>query len=93
MKDISILKTLYFNFYYLPFKSAFKFPFRIGKYVKIGNMGKKESVYVEDVNKHIGIGVGQSFGMGKTTFWSVSDEGRLTIRGGGNNWQRYANCC
>ena len=92
MKDISILKTLYFNFYYLPFRAALKFPFRVGKHVKIGCMGKKESVYVENVNKHIGIGTGQSFGMGETTFWNVGKKGRLTIRGG-NNWQRYANYC
>lgn len=82
MKDISILKTIYFNFYYLPFRAALKLPFRIGKHVKIGCMGKKESVYVENVNKHIGIGTGQSFGMGETTFWYIGNEGRLTIRGG-----------
>lgn len=82
MKDISFLKTLYFNFYYLPFQSALKLPFRVGKHVKIGKMGKKESVHVENINRHIGIGTGQSFGMGEITFWNVSDEGRLIIRGG-----------
>lgn len=82
MKDISILKTLYFNFYYLPFKSAMRMPFRVGKKVKIDNMGKRNSVKVENLQKHIGIGVGQSFGLGKNTFWSVADNASLIIRGG-----------
>lgn len=82
MKDISILKTLYFNFYYLPFMSAMKMPFRVGKNVKIDNMGKRNSVKVENLQKHIGIGVGQSFALGKNTFWSVADNASLIIRGG-----------
>lgn len=82
MKDISILKTLYFNFYYLPFKSALKMPFRVGKKVKINGMGKRSSVQVKDIDKHIRIGMGQSFGMGETTFWSINNEGTLTFGGG-----------
>ncbi len=30
-KDISIIKTLFFNFYYLSFKEAIRMPFHVGK--------------------------------------------------------------
>ena len=37
--NVNYLKTLYFNFYSLPLHQAFKFPFIIGKHVKIRNIG------------------------------------------------------
>lgn len=82
MKGISIIKTLYFNFYYLPFKDALKMPFRVGKSVNIKNMGKRNSIKVQNTNKHIHIGVGQSFGLGQFTFWSIADKAFVNIRGG-----------
>ena len=91
-KDISIIKTLFFNFYYLSFKEAIRMPFHVGKSVKIKHMGKRTSVKVQNVKKHIGIGLGQSFGLGKTTFWSIADDASLIIRGG-NNWKRYTDYC
>ena len=81
-KDISIIKTLFFNFYYLSFKEAIRMPFHVGKSVKIKHMGKLYVYLFQNVKKHIGIGLGQSFGLGKTTFWSIADDASLIIRGG-----------
>ena len=45
-------------------------------------MGTRSSVQVENPQRHIGIGVGQSFGLGKNTFWSIANDATLIIRGG-----------
>lgn len=39
-KNISIFKTLYFNFKAFPFRKAIRFPFLVGRKVKIRNIGK-----------------------------------------------------
>lgn len=81
--DISLIKTLYFNFYYLRFKDAFKFPFRVYKGVKIGCMGSRDCITILDKNLHIHLGSGQSFGLGNsTTFWRVSNNAHIVIGGG-----------
>ena len=82
IKNLSIIKTLYFNFYYLPFRSAIKMCFLVEKNVKIGCMGKRSNVVVENPNNHIKIGLNQSFALGQSTFWSVSDGASLMFRGG-----------
>ncbi len=80
-KIISIPKTIYFNFYYLPFKEAIKLPFRVSYDVKIGKMGRRGCVKIGNLDKHICIGLGASYGMGNTTYWSVSDNAIVEFMG------------
>lgn len=53
LKEISIIKTVFFNLYYLPLKKAIYAPFRVGRGVKIGNMGKRNSVTVYKIDGQI----------------------------------------
>ena len=50
IKNYSIMKTIYYNFKYLNFRQAIKFPFIIGKKVKLIIKG---NIYIEDINKKI----------------------------------------
>jgi len=73
--SISLIKTLLFNFYYLRFGDALKFPFLIGRNIKIGSMGKRNSVKLKLIRLgvvQIGIGKG-SFQMGRGAYgyWNL----------------------
>ena len=48
---LDIPKSVLFNFYYLPFKDAIKFPFHVDYRIKIQNMGNRNSVILKDTNK------------------------------------------
>ena len=49
---LDIPKSVLFNFYYLPFKDAIKFPFHVDYRTKIQNMGNRNSVILKDTNKY-----------------------------------------
>ena len=84
MKDIfelHLLKTLLFNFYYLPLKSAVKLPIRVYRGVKIGSLGEHDSVVIKDVNKRIHIGKKGSFGIEHRTYWNVAKDTKVVFPG------------
>lgn len=68
IKDYSILKTLYYNFKYIPINKAIKFPLIIGKKVKINIKG---NMIIEDYSK--------KFIVDKNT--NLNIEGTLEIKG------------
>ena len=81
LREYSIIKTLFFNFYYLPFKTALSFPFRVAKGVKISDMGSKRSIILKNQHKKVYIGTGSSFALGGKTCWHVSRGACLQIDG------------
>lgn len=78
--NISILKTIYFNFYYLPIKEAIKFPIRVAKNTKILNMGNKSSLKLQS-GSTLFIGFGESFALGGRTGWSIANTGVISFKG------------
>ncbi len=80
-KNIDICKTLYFNFYYLPFRSALALPFRVAPGVKISDMGSRNSVVLKSNRQHICIGKDSSFALGGKTCWHIAPDARLEIDG------------
>ncbi len=84
MKDIFELhwiKTLFFNFYYLPFQSAVKLPLRVYRGVRVASMGKRNSVMIDNVNKRIRIGKKGSFGIAHRSYWDISENAVLIFHG------------
>lgn len=78
---LDIPKSVLFNFYYLPFKDAIKFPFHVDYRTKIQNMGNRNSVILKDTNKKIRIGAKGSFSLGGRTYWSISPLGKVIFEG------------
>lgn len=78
---LDIPKTLLFNFYYLPFRDAIKFPFHVAYDTKIKSLGRRDSVLLHDPAKRIVIGHGESFALGNKTYWEVSKAGRIEFAG------------
>lgn len=78
---LDIPKSVLFNFYYLPFKDAIKFPFHVDYRTKIQNMGNRNSVILKDTNKKIRIGAKGSFALGGRTYWSISPLGKVIFEG------------
>lgn len=60
---IGIPKTILLNFYYLPFKKAIKFPFRVAGNFKIDSLGNRDAISIADGSKII-IGSKGSFNLG-----------------------------
>ncbi|AVK50125.1 hypothetical protein AXY43_20210 [Clostridium sp. MF28] len=48
-------KTIYFNFYYFKFKDALKFPICVSHSIKIKNMWKRNSIYIDIIYKAWGV--------------------------------------
>lgn len=81
MAFIHLFKTILFNFYYLPFKSALKFPIRVYHGVKVGGMGERNSVVIDDVNKRIRIGKSGSFGIAHGSYWNIARDSKVIFHG------------
>lgn len=64
--NTSILKTLWFNFYYLPIRKAVFLPIRVAKKTKILSMGAHDAVEINNVKQKIGIGFGSSFALAES---------------------------
>ncbi len=79
---LGIPKTLYFNFYYLPFWKAVRLPFRVASNVKIKSMGQRTSVMIKEGAK-IHIGTVGSFGLGnkQSTYWQIGKNATVIFRG------------
>lgn len=80
---LGIPKTLYFNFYYLPFKEAIKFPLIILPGLKIANMGSRGSLKIEKPGSRIIIGRKGSFALssGRKTYWEISNTATVVFNG------------
>lgn len=87
-KIIDIPKTLYFNFYYLPFEKAIKLPLYVSHTIKIKNMGKRGSLYLNEVKRgivKIGVSKGSySLGIGQTGWWNIDSSARVVFKGSAN---------
>ena len=82
MNLLDKFKTIFVNFHYFPFRQAKKFPLRVHHSVKLGKLGKKGSIVIEDPNAKIYIGFKGSFNLAsKRTFWYVEDHAKLVFQG------------
>lgn len=80
-KLLGIPKSLYFNLYYFPLKTALQFPVILAPDVKLKRMGARNSVKLMDLNKRIFIGYGESFALGGKTYWDISKQGNIVFNG------------
>lgn len=78
---LGLPKTIYFNFYYFPFKVAIKLPIMIASDVKLASMGTRKSVVLNIPNERVYIGYGESFALGGRTYWNVGSEGKVIFDG------------
>lgn len=53
------------NLYYFPLSKALKFPIIVTSNLKIGSLGKRGNVVVDNPYKRIFIGYGEAFALGK----------------------------
>lgn len=79
-KLLGIPKSLYFNLYYFPLKTALHFPLILAPDVRIKRMGSRKSVKLIDPTKRILIGFGESFALGGKTYWDISDQGSIIFK-------------
>jgi acetyltransferase-like isoleucine patch superfamily enzyme len=79
---LGLPKTLYFNFYYLPFWKAVRLPIRVAPNVKIKSMGQRTSVKIRDGTR-IHIGTVGSFGLGnkQSTYWQIGKDASVIFSG------------
>lgn len=82
-KDGSLIKTLYFNFRVLPFKSAIRFPFAIGKRVEFINL-KYVKIRLEDNNNRVPFGI--RIGINNNPIASTKDQWTLLRFEKGAQW-------
>ena len=80
-KFLGIPKSLYFNLYYFPLRTALRFPVILAADVKLNRMGRRDSVKLSDAHKRVSIGFGESFALGGRTYWDVSDRGQVIFNG------------
>lgn len=77
---LDLPKTLFINFYYLPVKRAIKLPIRVSYDVKIGSLGKRDSIKLADGSR-ISIGKGGSFALGSNSYWHIGENGKVIFNG------------
>lgn len=77
---LDLPKTLFINFYYLPVKRAIKLPIRVSYDVKIGSLGKRDSIKLAEGSR-ISIGKGGSFALGSNSYWYIGENGKVIFNG------------
>ncbi len=76
--------TLYFNFYYLPFRQAIKLPMAVSHKIKIAKMGKKGAIKVDRSKfRSIKIGKNGSFNLGENEriYWDINPNANVLFKG------------
>lgn len=76
--------TLYFNFYYLPFRQAIKLPMAISHKIKIAKMGKKGAIKVDRSEfRSIKVGKNGSFNLGENekVYWDIGSNANIEFKG------------
>lgn len=79
--------SLYFNFYYLPFKHAIKMPIVVSHKIKIISMGKRENVKIRNLKfGSIKIGRNSSFDLGNSdrVYWNIDKNAKIEFEGRAN---------
>ncbi|MCI6190339.1 MAG: acyltransferase [Clostridium sp.] len=77
-------KTIYFNFYYLSFKEAIKFPIYVHGSVKIGNMGNRKAIKLCSLKRgsvRLGMSEGSFEIKNKNCWWNISKGAKVTFKG------------
>lgn len=77
---LDLPKTIFINFYYLPLKRAIKLPIRVSYDVKIGALGKRDSVILSS-DSIISVGKGGSFALGSNSYWYIGKNGKVIFDG------------
>lgn len=77
---LDLPKTIFINLYYLPLKRAIKLPIRVSHDVKIGALGKRDSIKLID-DSRISIGKGGSFALGSNSYWYIGKNGKIIFDG------------
>lgn len=80
----NIPKTLLFNFYYLPFKQAIRFPIFVGGRVKINSLGDRTALKVDTTKLgfvQIGSGKGPHGMANRNGCWDISSGARIHFEG------------
>ncbi|HFI0524785.1 TPA: hypothetical protein ACGO04_001722 [Streptococcus suis] len=77
---LGLPKTILFNYYYLDFNKAIRFPIRVAHDVKIKNMGSRKSLVLKDYSK-LSLGYAGSFALVNRSYWSVSNNGQIICEG------------
>ena len=78
---LSVPKTLFVNFYYLPINVAIHLPIRISHKVKIASLGSRNSVKLLNKNARISIGFEGSFSLGGVGYWSIGKDASVLFCG------------
>lgn len=85
---LDLPKTLYFNFYYFPFRDAVKLPLYVSRKVKIGHMGSRNSLSLSQIRRGIvKIGVSKgSFALGSSQsgWWNIHPTAKIVFKGKAN---------
>lgn len=79
---MSLPKTLFLNFYYLPIKRAVRIPIRCCYNVKIHSLGGRNCVILLDDSARVRIGFSSSYGMGDKTIWTIEKGAKVFFLGG-----------
>lgn len=84
IKEISIFKTIQFNFHYFVFSKAIRFPVLVGRNIHLANLGKRNSLLLE-IEKpgviQLGLGAGSFRKCSGGGYWNHSDDGIIEFRG------------
>lgn len=89
---LGVPKTLFLNFYYLPFREAIHIPIIVAANTKISRLGSRSSVIIKNSRKHVTIGFsgsyllggGDNILVGQPTYWSIGKSGKLIFNGSAN---------
>lgn len=80
----NIPKTILFNFYYLPFKQAIKFPIFVGSRVKISSLGDRSALKI-DTDKlgfvQIGVANGPHGLAVQKSYWEIHSGAKIHCEG------------
>lgn len=75
-------KSLFLNLYYFPLSKALKFPIIVTSNLKIGSLGKRGNVVVDNPYKRIFIGYGEAFALGKkNSYWEIGNNASVIFKG------------
>lgn len=76
-------KSIYFNFYYLPFRQAIKFPIWVHGSVKIENMGDHRSIEIYSLKSgaiRLGLSSGSFAIYNKNCWWNISNGAKVIFK-------------
>ena len=77
-------KSIYFNFYYLPFRQAIKFPIWVHGSVKIENMGERKALEIHSLKRgsiRLGLERGSFAIRNKNCWWNISKGAKVIFKG------------